>query len=199
MLFTTNPNIYLNAYPNWQKSFREREEYFNLFARNFKETADKLIDSIGENSGHIADKLINPALYLYRHSIELSLKGVLYPLYIKRGVSEDKIQKKLDCHDLVKLWDRLYPMMVEELPHFKSNHHYKNELKKMHKSIVELNSTDPGSFNYRYPFDTKLVENIYGDGRESYGFDYIYFKKGMSWLYDRFEYWIYESIREINK
>jgi hypothetical protein len=82
MIFTTNSDIYKNAYPNWQKSFRNFDEQFALYTVQFKESADKLINSVGENRGHVVDSIINPALFLYRHSIELCLKAILYKIYL---------------------------------------------------------------------------------------------------------------------
>jgi hypothetical protein len=93
MLFTRNDDIYKNAFPNWQKTFKQHDEYFALYAEHFKEAADKLILSIKENYVHIADSIVNPALYLYRHSIELCLKAILYHNYFTKGLNIEKIKE----------------------------------------------------------------------------------------------------------
>ncbi|WP_203457159.1 hypothetical protein [Paenibacillus tepidiphilus] len=68
VLFTSNPDIHRNDYPNWKKYSRNYNVFFDLYSEHFKEAADKLIDSIGANRGHIADNIINPARIYYRVS-----------------------------------------------------------------------------------------------------------------------------------
>jgi hypothetical protein len=41
MIFQSNPDIYKNAYLNWQKSMRKYDEQFALFSIQFKDSADK--------------------------------------------------------------------------------------------------------------------------------------------------------------
>lgn len=103
MIFESNADIYKNAYPNWQKSMRKFDEQFALYSVQFKDSADKLINDVGQNRGHIVDSFINPALFLYRHSIELCLKAILYKIYLDNGVGYEKIKEKLDGHKLENL------------------------------------------------------------------------------------------------
>lgn len=195
MLFTSNPDIYKNAYPNWQKSHRQHNELFDLYSRHFKEAADKLIDSIGENRGHPADSIINPALFLYRHSIELVLKAILYRIYNTLNLDDDKIKEKLDGHKLNSLWSKVNNEIRINYK-YGSNDDDNNELKKIGALINELHETDDSSMLFRYPFDKKLNEHIYGDGNESYGIDFIHFKNQQEYLHTRLRYWIYDQIAE---
>lgn len=132
MILKRNPDIYKNAYPNWQKSFRTFDGHFVLYSNQFKESADKLIDFIGENHGHIADTLINPAIFLYRHSIELCLKGILHKIYLDAGIDIEKIKEKLNGHSLESLWSKVYNEITGKYI-FINDDKSKNELKKLEK------------------------------------------------------------------
>ncbi|MFC4598063.1 hypothetical protein [Cohnella hongkongensis] len=193
MLFTSNSDIYKNAYPNWQKNFRESYEFFDLYSEHFKEAADKLIDSIGANRGHIADGIINPALFLYRHSVELSLKAILHRIYIASGLDENRIKEKLEGHSLESLWTRVNNEIRSKY-NFGSNQSEKNELKTVGVLIIELHKTDDSSMTFRYPFDKQLEEFKYGDGKESFGIDFMHFKNQLDYLHSRLRYWIYYRV-----
>lgn len=198
MLFKRNSDIYQNAFPNWQKISMEGDEYFNLYAIHFKKSADQLILSIESNHGHIADTLINPAIYLYRHSLELSLKAILYKNYFDQNLEIEKIKEKLKGHNLQILWDKVNNEIRANYGFINKQAH-KNELKKMGELISELNLTDIGSMNYRYPFDKELVEFVQGDGKEHYGIDYIHMMTVFGYLHSRLNDWIYESLLSSSK
>lgn len=70
-----------NAYPNWRRSNYSSWE-FKTYSEMYKNSADVLIDSIGENKGYIGDERIIPVIYLYRHSTELILKAMLLTHYL---------------------------------------------------------------------------------------------------------------------
>lgn len=193
MLFKRNSNIYQNAFPNWQKLSTENYEHFNLYAEHFKKAADQLILSIGSNHGHIGDTLINPAIYLYRHSIELSLKAILIKNYFDQKLEIEKISKKLEGHNLQSLWSKVNGVIRANYDFINTQAH-ENELKKMGKLISELNLTDTGSMNYRYPFDKELVEFTQGDGKENFGIDYTNMMHEFEYLYTRLNDWIYIKI-----
>ena len=193
MLFKRNSDIYQNAFPNWQKISMENDEYFNLYAAHFKKAADQLVLSIDSNHGHIADTLINPAIYLYRHSIELSLKAILFKNYFDQKLKLEKVKEKLEGHNLQSLWDKVNNEIRANYGFINTQAH-KNELKKLGELISELNLTDIGSMNYRYPFDKELVEFVQGDGKEHYGIDYIHMMNEFEYLHTRLNDWIYESL-----
>ncbi|MEC0105351.1 hypothetical protein P4H27_00195 [Paenibacillus taichungensis] len=193
VLFTSNPDIYKNAYPNWQKTFRANNDFFDLYSEHFKEAADKLIDSIGANRGHIADNIINPALFLYRHSVELSLKAILHRIYITSGLDDNKIKEKLEGHGLESLWAKVNNEIRNKY-NFGVDQNEKNELKTIGGLIIELHNTDDSSMTFRYPFDKRLDEFTYGDGKESFGIDFMHFKNQLDYLHSRLRYWIYYRV-----
>ncbi|MGX1902729.1 hypothetical protein ACT3HK_15535 [Thermolongibacillus altinsuensis] len=193
MIFTTNSDIYKNAYPNWQKSFRNFDEQFALYSVQFKESADKLINSVGENRGHVVDSIINPALFLYRHSIELCLKAILYKIYLNSGMSIDIIKEKLNGHNLESLWTRVNNE-VRANYNFVKGQKEKNELKKIGQLILELHNTDDSSMTFRYPFNKDLEDYTYGNGKESFGIDFIHMQNEIDYIHSRLYYWIYERV-----
>ncbi len=193
MIFSHNPDIYKNAFPNWQKKRTNYDEYFVLYSKQFKNSADKLIDSIGENCGHVADTIINPSLYLYRHSIELCLKAILYKCYTKSNKSTDKIIEKLLSHNLETLWSKVTEQLTKNYDFIKDQND-KNQLKKIGKLVIELHNSDDNSMTFRYPYDTKLDEFVYGNGEESFSIDFLHIKGEIDYLYSRLYYWIYECI-----
>ncbi|MBD0405834.1 MULTISPECIES: hypothetical protein [Bacillus] len=197
MIFKSNIDIYKNAYPNWQKTFRSHDEHLILYSNYFKESADKLISSYEGLNNHSIDSTIIPIIYLYRHSIELCLKAILYHAYIKRKLDKTKIQDKLNRHNLSPLWD----MVTSELRKsylFSKDNESKKVLRKLHVLIIELNNFDPYSIYFRYPFDQQLEENVYGDGKENFGIDYIHMKNEVNFLYEKLYYWIYDKVSKDN-
>lgn len=195
MIFTTNGDIYKNAYPNWQKSFRNFDEHFALYSEQFKEAADKLINSVGDNRGHSVDSIIIPALFLYRHSIELCLKAILYKIYLDNKMDYEKISEKMDGHRLYSLWTKVNNEIRDKY-HFVEGQKEKNELKKIGKLILELHNTDDSSTTFRYPFtfNKDLEEHVYGDGKESCGIDYRHMQSEIGYIHSRLYYWLYERI-----
>ncbi|MYL57485.1 hypothetical protein GLW20_08200 [Virgibacillus halodenitrificans] len=193
MLFERNDDIFKNAYPNWQKNFRSYNELFIIYAEHYKQAGDSLIISIGNNRGHNADSIINPSIFLYRHSIELCLKAILFQNYIDLGKDTEKIKEKLNGHCLKSLWNRVRNEICNNY-RFINNKKDKDELNKIERLITELHDVDNKSMNYRYPFDLDLQEYIYGDGKESYGIDYLNFKEEINYLYNRLYYWLYYNI-----
>jgi hypothetical protein len=193
MIFKSNPDIYKNAYPNWQKSMRKYDEQFALFSVQFKDSADKLINDVGENRGHIVDSFINPALFLYRHSIELCLKAILYKVYLDNGVEYEKIKEKLEGHRLDRLWSKV-DNEVRSKYNFANDQQAKIELRKIGKMMMELHDTDDSSMTFRYPFDKDLEEFQYGDGKESFGIDFGHMKNEIDYVHSRLYYWIYERV-----
>ena len=104
-LFKENPNIDNNAYPNWRRSTYPNLNFFT-YSEMFKSSGDKLIDSIGDNKHKVADEVINPALFLYRHSIELILKAIIATDYLLENYDYEKIKDKLRGHSLKSLWSK---------------------------------------------------------------------------------------------
>ncbi|MBA3416050.1 MAG: hypothetical protein H0U10_12580, partial [Chloroflexia bacterium] len=101
-------------------------------AQEFFDAATVLLNAINRNE--VEDyRLANPALYLYRHSLELLLKDIL---------KEEIDAKKLHTHDLVMLAQKLETYVQER---------YRSALPRwIAERLVELGSFDPRSTAFRY-------------------------------------------------
>lgn len=91
------------------------------------------------NSNSIRDGLIYPALFSYRHYLELILKETLNLFECSDHLVKEVINRE---HSLAKLWNKLSPHIDE------------GEDKDIVRNLVfELNSVDPKGELYRYPYE----------------------------------------------
>ena len=75
--------------------------HWSIYSAAYKMAADRLVNSLAKDR-HEIDFLIFPILYLYRHYLELALKGI-----IRDGESLLEVQNKPPAgHGLDKLWVR---------------------------------------------------------------------------------------------
>lgn len=91
------------------------------------------------NSNSIRDGLIYPALFSYRHYLELILKETLNLFECSGHLSDEVINRE---HSLAKLWNKL------------SIHIDEGEDKDIVRNLVfELNRIDPNGELFRYPYE----------------------------------------------
>ena len=84
-------------------------DYQWAIVAGFKEAADKVVDSLVATKEKM-DVFFFPVVYLYRHAIELALKGLVNDgvcLHILEDGQE--LQDILGSHNLNSLWDRVRP------------------------------------------------------------------------------------------
>lgn len=126
-----------------------------IFANEYFEASKRLFDSFKERlikrTGRYAEGLIFPALFLFRHSIELYFKGLIcYAIKIKSGCIDyrsGKIKKLFNNHSLQSLYREL-----------KSNWPEKGKLilsSEAEEVLGQLIGIDDGSQAFRYPFDNE--------------------------------------------
>ena len=78
----------------------------SFLAQSFKEAGDKIVKELsrGEDSEH-GEKFFLPIAYLYRHSLELKMKGI-----VRQGIrlqlvkKNKKISDVLGRHNLFRIW-----------------------------------------------------------------------------------------------
>ena len=104
-----------------------------------KWSVDDLIKMSKCNS--IKDGYIYPALFAFRHSLELIMKDTLNILVGKNNVA-DVVKNKV--HNLETIWNV-----------FKNKAPYDETTIVIDNLIKELSNTDPNSFNFRYSYDIK--------------------------------------------
>ncbi len=130
-LLERNYDICKNAYPNWRRSDYPSSD-FHVYSKMYMKSADYLIDSVGDNHDKRADEIIIPALFLYRHSIELILKAILLTDYLMdETVGLKKIEKKLSVHSLEDLWKKARNIIFK---------YFRNDIKKDKKPLEVMDN-----------------------------------------------------------
>ena len=140
---------------NFYDSLLNRGIYLNEvhFPEAYFNTAILLLTMIQlTNTNSIRDGLIYPALFCFRHYLELIMKDTLnYYNGYSKVVAEDVAHRE---HRLYQLWNSLSAYIEEGM-----------EKKIMERLISELHNIDPKGELFRYPYelsedDCKLLPNI---------------------------------------
>ncbi|RTQ30667.1 hypothetical protein EJP69_28695 [Variovorax gossypii] len=139
-----------NVLLNWRAS---APEDVLAYAEAYRNAAHGLIDAL-EQSGETSqtDHTACPAVFLYRHAIELYLKAMLHRI-AKMSVDDQALRQLLPRlwreHSLAKLLDMAQPVLAamrERLP-LALRVFDEEEL----QFLFELDRIDPGSYAFRYP------------------------------------------------
>jgi hypothetical protein len=110
--------------------------------------------------GRLADTLVFPIIYLYRHAIELHLKSAIregFFLYRDAAGADLAKPSRQEQHDLCALW-RIARALVEALDQDNAEAEF---LDRMEVVIDELGQMDDKSTLFRYA-DAKVEEKIGG-------------------------------------
>jgi len=91
------------------------------------------------NSNGVRDGLIYPALFSFRHYLELTMKDSINYFSNSLEVSKDVLRRE---HNLKTLWKSLLPYIGEG-----------EEVDIMQKLIFEVNNIDSTSETFRYPYE----------------------------------------------
>jgi len=162
---------------------------FEQLAGYYLESANALIDRTIDDRSKL-DVYIYSAVFLYRHSVELSLKELIWMSNFILGKGKNFPQH----HKLMDLWRSLKNNATSLLTSddFPLND---NEVKYVETTIEEIMKHDPGSHAFRYPLDKKKqrphsdvnhvnVKSLYERfnqiheyfGRISFMIDYLYYE-----------------------
>jgi hypothetical protein len=126
---------------------------FSIFAKGYFQAATTLAKGLIEERG-FSDYRAYPIVFLYRHSLELYLKGIIYDtaLILAFKGMENLDSSLYNNHKLVPLAKSCALIMKKLFPN-------DNELHKTMDLIelvaIEFQEIDPDSFSYRYPIDKK--------------------------------------------
>ena len=118
------------AHPDWHR-----------FAYGYKSAAEMLVARL-TGHGMALESACRPILFLYRHSVELTLKALLIDL----GDLTDSPEAAPDKHPLTPLWKKLRERILAYDPGQDSPW-----LDRAGFLISELDRLDPSSFSFRYP------------------------------------------------
>jgi HEPN domain-containing protein len=195
-IFLSTCNLEPSATIGWQSS----EVALWGIKEGYKNAADSLVEIVlneeNENNIRSLDTYIFPTLFLYRQSLEVSLKLIFY-----RGFN--KIAS--GGHNLSKLWEQIYQKIVLDMiqndEFIEKVREYKGNLikysvddidfNKIKAVLTEIQSIDKKSDVFRYMIDNNgkpyMNKNIF--------INYLNLRKVMEELYSIFDY-MYEIIDE---
>jgi hypothetical protein len=114
-------------------------------------TALWLLDLIKlSNNNLVKDGYIFPALYCFRHYLELIMKDSIHYFKVNRGeISSNELGYSKNEHRLLCLWDSLKDYMQND-----------NIKESVYKLLEELDKLDKGSTTFRYPYKHNKKEEI---------------------------------------
>lgn len=157
-LFTTTPDPHTSAHFGWQSG---NSALWGV-KEGYKNAADNLVEIAlqegANNNIRVLDTYIFPIMYLYRQSLEVSLKLIYHRCYGKIPPGK---------HDLIVLWDIVYKEIV--IQHFDNKDfleqvkQYKNnficwstegiDFHKIRRVFCEIQQVDKESDVWRYLMD----------------------------------------------
>ncbi len=136
----------------------------------------------------VLDTYVFPVLFLYRHSIEISIKAIYFRCFNEIANGQ---------HDLIILWDKLRqdviekiedPIFIEKVKEYKENIHKYSfsdiDLKEIRNMIIEINKTDKKSDAFRYLMNKN--KELYFTTRKF--IDYPNLKKNFNYLFEIMDY-----------
>ena len=126
---------------------------FDVFATGYRRAAEIVTDSLLRNP-RFSDYEAYPAVFLFRHAFELSLKHAIYKAAdYARYTDTSRIDGRLrNDHNL----HRLATIVNESLRRlFPDDLFLQRLLPRLTSTARDFDDIDPSSFVYRYPVDTK--------------------------------------------
>jgi len=142
-LFAAGPDWQLNACVNY--AFDDLYAY----AEGYKRAADILTEQLVANPSYGLDFAVYPLVFLYRHAIELQLKGIIRDGKRILGKGARPGQDSRD-HRLDRLWRLARPILEEVWPGAAGS-----TLDTIDRVLRELSQADPDSQAFRYDRDRK--------------------------------------------
>lgn len=188
-VFIEGNSQYRRAYFGWQ----DEDTALIGIKMGYKSSADELVDSAlvhGEDGNiRVLDTYIFPIVFLYRHSIEISIKSVYYRCCSK---------VLSGGHNLLMLWDKLNKEVIstfdqqefiDQVKKYKDNYRKHvlndNELANVRSMLAEFSRiNDEKADVFRYLIDKK-GELYFTDSKFV---DYDNLKTAMDFLYDYLEF-----------
>jgi hypothetical protein len=135
-----------------------------LIIEGYKDAAFELVNNLlgdTEISWLKLDSKIYPAVFLFRHFLEMILKDTIRFEKLIRQESYANEVGFPPTHSLKELWDELRPIIEARYEHF--DEVLKQECIDRNNSveslIEEIENLDGGSYAFRYPFDRPRKNN----------------------------------------
>lgn len=128
-----------NACPHWHAGLSN----WGLISQGYQKAAASLVDRVVDGNA-LADEMLYPVGFLYRHYLELCLKEITF-----LGARIDpEIQRPKPSHKLDKLWSDALIVLERHVHSMTAQ-----DLETIGEQIFELQAIDPGSDGFRYPVD----------------------------------------------
>ncbi len=117
----------------------------------FKNSADIIIEELNKDESPRTGIEFFPIAYLYRHSLELKMKGIIQ-ISIQRGaisIQENESKELLGRHNLSKLFKKVKDIIMKTWT--SPNREEKEQLEGSEKIVEDFHKIDEGGQNLRYP------------------------------------------------
>ncbi|MFO3759103.1 hypothetical protein [Klebsiella aerogenes] len=130
------------------------------YADGFADSVFLLIDALTKEHKAILDTLIYPICFNLRHSVELTIKGQIEDLsqlakLRKQPLAPDtEIEKVLNQHDIMNLWDFFSGHAVA------FDRRYKEKLSTLEPLFRCIGETDPTGQTFRYSYSTEAKKHL---------------------------------------
>lgn len=130
---------------------RDPRNDFGVFAEGYFHAASKLAEDLLSRTG-FPDFDAYPVVFLYRHSLELYLKNVIYKSALLMAFKRlDDIDAKLyNNHDLIMLSGKATVILRRLFPHDEGLQRFSDTVLRVSSEFSDI---DANSFAYRYPID----------------------------------------------
>ncbi len=129
--------------PDWRSDWRQKYEDWQQYAIVYKDAVEVLLTHL-KNSGYDHDCQILPLIFLFRHYIELKLKGLILFCYtISPDIENKDIEVAMSKHGLHELLTTLESIKIR---------HIEIKLSKEFKEFIKkFDDLDRGAIRFRYP------------------------------------------------
>jgi hypothetical protein len=126
--------------------YDSRGESWHVLSSSYWTAGIALLHTI-RKEGYISGILLPPAIFLFRHAVELSLKGLLKDVVsFESGLLTEKETEILKDHKLEALWNAIDERFCD-IP----GHSTDGWWKRAANIVKELHNLDPASLEFRYP------------------------------------------------
>lgn len=134
--------------PNWRPEWREKFSDYQQYAKVYKDAVEVLLTNL-KNTGFDHDCQNLPLMFLFRHYIELELKGLIFfCCTIDPDIKEKLNDKATLRHNLFTLLQGLEKIKIRHIE-IKFSKEFKDFIKR-------FNELDKEAIRFRYPETTKL-------------------------------------------
>lgn len=145
--------FFISGKDYWNDSFVEFGHWglgaWDFYIMGYQYAANILVDNVTNDN---QDTMFYPIAFLYRHTIELQLKYLIYMGHsLAPDISKEYLNESINTtHNLIDLWDKCVKIILVVWPDVDNS-----ELNDITRYLKQLNDADPKSDSFRYPLKKK--------------------------------------------